>query len=54
MHPFKARELKVSLRYVLPKKSHIGLITGVWWQIGENQPAKITVPGMSKAKGTGV
>ena len=51
---FKARELKVSLSHVLSQKNYIGLVTGIWWQIGENQSAKAAFPGMPKAKGAGV
>jgi hypothetical protein len=39
------------LPYVLPQKNYIGFVTGVWWQIGKNKPAKIIIPGMPKAKG---
>ena len=46
--------LKLSLPHVLSQKNYIGFVTGVWWQIGENQPAKIAVPGMSKTKGAGL
>lgn len=42
----------VSLCDVLSKKNNISLVAGIWWQIGENKPSKITISGMSKTKGT--
>lgn len=35
---------KVSLPYVLPQENYTGTVAGIWWQIGENQSAKIIVP----------
>ena len=54
MLSFKAQELKVSLHHVLSQKNYIGLVTGIWGQIGENQSAKAAFPGMPKTKGAGV